>query len=249
MFTGIGLVWRGWQVEGGKVKGWKVGWGKGGGNGGGRGRVQLAGLSPISNAPSVVEYSGSDRPASKFRSELNSRLLAERTIGLNEALTAGVAGEITEQLTVLDAESVAPIALLMSHVPGGDVEVGLSIYDLIRSLAAPVVVLGSGRIAGAGILAFVGAPSRRRFALPHVRFRFEEPADTFDAGGAGDLAEKARAAADCRGRVVSLLAAATGQSDDQIETDLSRRRAFEADEAVDYGLIERVVESRREIEW
>lgn len=197
--------------------------------------------------PSVMEYSGPGRPASNFSSQLSRRLLAVRTVVLREALTATVAGRITEQLTVLDAESAEPIRVMMSSVPGGDMEAGLSTYDLLRSLTAPVTVLASGRIAGSGLLAVVGAPSERRFALPHARFRLREPTDALDRDPSADLEEKAEGAADRRARIVSLLAAATGQSNDQIETDLSRQRAFEADEAAAYGLVQRVVQSRQEI--
>jgi len=154
---------------------------------------------------------------------------------------------VSERLTVLAAESAQPIQVMMSTVPGGDVEAGLSTYDLLRSLAAPVTVLGSGRIVGAGVLAFVGAPSDRRFALPHARFRLEEPRDSLEQGPPADLEEAAEAAADRRERVVSLLAAATGQPDEQIDADLSAERVFEASEAAAYGLVERVVERRRDI--
>jgi len=195
-----------------------------------------------------MELPGPDRPNSNFRSQLNNRLLDARTIVVNEAVTADTAGQISEQLAVLEAESAEPIQVMMSNAPGGDVEAGLSTYDLLRSVTAPVTVLGSGRISGAGLLAFVGAPAERRFALPHARFRFEEPTDTLDQGPTADLEEKAEAAADRRDRVVTLLAAATGQSEEQIESDVSAQRALEADEAPTYGLIQRVVQSRREIE-
>jgi len=195
-----------------------------------------------------MELPGPDRPNSNFRSQLNNRLLDARTIVVNEAVTADTAGQISEQLAVLEAESAEPIQVMMSNAPGGDVEAGLSTYDLLRSVTAPVTVLGSGRISGAGLLAFVGAPAERRFALPHARFRFEEPTDTLDQGPTADLEEKAEAAADRRDRVVTLLAAATGQSEEQIESDVSAQRALEANEAPTYGLIQRVVQSRQEIE-
>lgn len=194
-----------------------------------------------------MEHSGPDLPNSNFRSQLNDRLLDARTIVINEALTAAVAGQVSEQLTVLEAESADPITVMMSNAPGGEGAAGLSTYDLIRSLTAPVTMLGSGRISGAGVLAFVGASADRRFALPHARFRFEEPKDVLEEGPAADLEETARAAAERRERIVALLAAATGQSEEQIDRDLSAQRGFEAAEAAEYGLIQRVVQSRREI--
>lgn len=202
-------------------------------------------LFPIAVLP--MELPGPDLPNANFQSQLNSRLLDARTIVVNEPLTTGTAGQISQQLSVLAAESDEPIQIMMSNAPGGDVAAGLSTYDLIRSLEAPVTMLGGGRIAGAGILAFVGATNDRRFALPHARFRMEEPAEGREHGSASDLEQKAQAATDRRKRIVALLAEATGQSKSQIEADLAAQRAFDADEAADYGLIRRVVQSRSEI--
>jgi len=194
-----------------------------------------------------MEFPGPHSSSPNFRSQLNRRLLEARTIVVNEPLTAAVAGPITEQLTVLAAESGQPIQIMMSNAPGGEVEAGLSVHDLIRSLDAPVTMLGSGRITGAGVLAFVGTTADRRFALPHAQFRLEEPADTFGAGSAADLAEMARAAAEQRERIVSLLAAATGQPADQVDADLAAQRVFDVEAAADYGLIRRVVQSRKDL--
>jgi ATP-dependent Clp protease protease subunit len=193
----------------------------------------------------MPDPNGSDDP---FRSRLNSRLLDARTIVVNEPLTTRAAGQVSEQLTVLAAESDEPIQIMMSHVPGGDSAAGLSTYDLIRSLDAPVTILGSGRIAGAGVLAFVGAPGERRFALPHARFHFEEPTEGRADGGAAALEQAAEAAAHQRERVVALLAQATGQSEKQVDEDVTARRTFEAEAAATYGLIRRVVQSRADIQ-
>lgn len=197
------------------------------------------------NLYQVMELFGSGRSEERFGSYLSRRLLEERTVVLNRALTTAVAGEVAEQLTVLDAESSAPVRMLMTHVPGGDLEAGFSTYDLLRSMTAPVKILGSGRIAGAGLLAFVGAPSERRFALPHARFRLEVPQDTLDPGM--DPEQEAKAAAERRTRLVTILAEATNQSEDRIGVDLSHRRAFDAEEALAYGFVRRVVQSRREV--
>jgi len=191
---------------------------------------------------------GSGGPPSSFRSPLSGHLFDARTVVVSEALTTDVAGEITERLAVLAAESTDSITLLMSNVPGGDAEGGLSTYDLLRSLRAPVTALASGRIAGPGILALVGVPADARFALPHARFRLREPTDSLGWGPSANLKEKEAAAADRRERLVAILAGATGQTEAQIEADVSAQRAFQPEEAVEYGLIHRVVQGRRDIE-
>jgi ATP-dependent Clp protease protease subunit len=195
-----------------------------------------------------MELPNFDRPFSDFRGQLNNRLLGARTLVLNEALTASVAGQIAQQLAVLETESAEPVQFVMSSAPGGETEAALSTYDLLRSLTAPVTMLGSGRIAGAGVIAFVGASAERRYALPHVHFQLEEPRATVEPGPASDLQGEAKAAEHRRERVVRLLAEATGQSGEQVAADLSAQRDFDAEDAVEYGLIRRVVQSRSEIE-
>ena len=185
--------------------------------------------------------------SSSFRTRPSSRLLDARTLVVNEAVTERVAGQFTEQLTVLDAESTDPIQVLMSNAPGGDVEAALSVHDLLRALSAPVMILAGGRVVGAAVVAFLGVPASRRFALPHVRFRFELPGASLTGETAGDIGARAEAARELRARVVEVMAAATGQSEEQVEADLSDRRAFDGEGAQAYGLVERVVQSRREV--
>lgn len=195
-----------------------------------------------------MEYSGFDLPNEDFRSHLSNRLLDARTIVINEAVTDRVAGALSEQVTVLEAESTDPIQVVMTSAPGGALDAGFAIYDLFRSVTAPLTILGSGRIVGAGVLAFVGASAARRFALPHARFRFEEPREQVPPGSARDVETRAKEAAERRDRVVTILAEETGQSSDQIESDLSTERSFSADEATTYGLIDQVVLSRSELD-
>lgn len=195
-----------------------------------------------------MEFSGSDYSFSSFRDQLSNRLLDARTIVINEALTSAVAGEIAEQIALLDAESTEPVQVLISNAPDGDLVAGLSTFDLLRSITAPVTMIGGGLISGPGVIAFLGGAAERRFAFPHVRFQLDEPRETVNPGRATEIREEADAARERRARVVSILAEATGQSEEQVESDLSARRAFDGDAAVAYGLIERIVESRREIE-
>jgi ATP-dependent Clp protease protease subunit len=183
-----------------------------------------------------MESFGFEDPFSSLRDRLNRRLLDARTVVINEALTSTVAGQVSQQLVVLDNEPDDPIQVLMSSARDGELESGLSLYDLLRSMEAPVTILGSGRIAGAGVLCFVGGPTARRCALPHAQFQFTEPDAAVDPGSASDLSGEAERLRQRRERMVEILASATGQAASQVDADLEARRTFDAEEAARYGL-------------
>lgn len=193
-----------------------------------------------------MELPGSSSFRPDFESELSRRLMDARTLVVNQPLSAAVAGQMAERLAVMDAESARPITLMLSHVPGGDVEAALSVFDLLRSVAARVTAVSTGRVAGAGVLVFLGAERDARFALPHARFQLDEPAGALSGQGRS-LEQEAQAVARLTARVVDLVTAATGQPREQVARDLQRRRSFDADEAVDYGLVTRVVQSARDL--
>lgn len=189
-----------------------------------------------------------DPGSDAFRSRLQGRLHATRTLVVSGPLSSEEGTRLTEQLAVMAEGSGDPIRMLWSGAPGGEIEAGLSLYDLIRWLDAPVTMLATGSVGGAKAIAFVGVPQEHRFALPHARFQMEMPRTPPDGGTAQDLDAAASAAADRRARIIGLLAEATGQSEDQIEADLSGHRTFEAEAAVAYGWVHKIVEHRRELE-
>lgn len=193
-----------------------------------------------------MEPSDFDRP-SFLQSRLSDRLFDARVLVINEPMTASVSASISERLSVLEADSDEPIRVMMTQVSGGDFTSALSVYDFLQSVAAPVTMLGAGRIVGAGVVAFVGAPAERRYALPHSRFRFAEPDHEAEGGTAETLEQKVEEREELRRRAVSVLADATGQSKSQVEDDLSERRALDAEEAKNYGLVRRIVQSQGEI--
>lgn len=185
--------------------------------------------------------------SSQFSNHMSGRLLETRTVVHNGPLDAAAVRGITEQLTVLDNESEDPVDVILMNVPKGSFEAALSVYDVIRSMTAVIRILGSGRIAGAGVVAYVGASTERRFVLPHARFQLKEPGKNSSPRRAADLHEKAETLRDRRDRIRVLLSEATGQSEERIEADFANQARFDADEAVEYGLVHRVVEHRDEM--
>jgi len=182
-------------------------------------------------------------PSDAFQSRLSDRLLQRRTLMCHGPATTEAVGRWSEQLLALNADSDAPVRVVMSDIPNGDTAAALSFYDHVRAMDAPVTAVCTGRIVGAGLVAFLGAPKHRRFGLPHARFGLREPA--VDARESRDL-EGAAAEGEWRtNRVVSLVADATGQSESAVREAMGASRTMDADAAVEWGLIAQVVDSPR----
>jgi ATP-dependent Clp protease, protease subunit len=184
--------------------------------------------------------------------------IADKTDGLTEKLSFRsrfvlVFGEITqasarttcERLIALAQESEAPISVLVSS-PGGHVESGDAIHDLIRFVRAPVTTIGTGWVASAGTHIFLAAPKNRRVCLPNTRFMIHQP-----GGGAGgratDIAIQAREILRTRERIARVIARETGQPLERVVADMERDYWMNAGEAVEYGIVSRIVERHQEL--
>jgi len=156
-----------------------------------------------------------------------------------------VARATCERLILLSQESDAPIQLLLSS-PGGHVESGDAIHDMIRFVRAPVTTLGSGWVASAGTHIFLAAPKERRVCLPNTRFMIHQP-----AGGAGgratDIAIQAKEIIKTRERIAKVIARETGHKLDKVLADMERDYWMSAEEAVAYGIVSRVVERQKDL--
>jgi ATP-dependent Clp protease protease subunit len=178
---------------------------------------------------------------------LEDRLLKSRTVALFEPITPRSSRRIVTSLLVLEAEDPkAPITLLVNS-PGGSVDDGFAIYDAMRFVKCPVRVVCVGLAASAANIVLLGAPKGSRFALPNTRILLHQPS-TGAAGQASDLAITAREILKTRARLGALLAAETGQKLERIEEDTNRDFWLSSEEARDYGLIDKVVAKRTDID-
>jgi len=150
-----------------------------------------------------------------------------------------------ERLIALAQDSDAPITVLISS-PGGHVESGDAIHDLIRFVRAPVTTVGTGWVASAGTHAFLAAPKERRVCLPNTRFMIHQP-----SGGAGgqssDIAIQAKEILRTRERIARIIAAQTGTPIEKIRIDMERDHWMSAEEAIDYGIVSRIVETHADL--
>jgi len=144
------------------------------------------------------------------------------------------------RLLALSADSDAPITMLISS-PGGHVESGDAIHDMIRFVRAPVTTVGTGWVASAGAHIFLAPPKERRLCLPNTRFMIHQPAG--GAGGqASDIAIQAREILKTRERIAKVIATQTGKALDTVVADMERDYWMSADEAIAYGIVSRVIE-------
>ena len=149
------------------------------------------------------------------------------------------------RLLALSEDSDAPITMLISS-PGGHVESGDAIHDMISFVRAPVTTVGTGWVASAGAHIFLAPPKDRRVCLPNTRFMIHQP-----AGGAGgqatDIAIQAREIIKTRERIARVVAKQTGKTCEAVLVDMERDFWMSAQEAVAYGIVSRVVETHRDL--
>ena len=181
------------------------------------------------NAPDVVEKA----------------LFDARVVMLTGEVNDGVARRVTERLFALGAQSAAPITFVISS-PGGHVESGDMIHDVIKFINAPVRMLGTGWVASAGALIYCAAQRENRYCLPNTRFLLHEPRGGI-GGMASDVEIQAREVLRMRERLNRIFADATGQPLDKIKRDTDRDYWMQAEEAKAYGLVGKIVQSAAEI--
>jgi ATP-dependent Clp protease protease subunit len=149
-------------------------------------------------------------------------------------------------LIALSAESADPITLLVSS-PGGHVESGDVIHDMIRFINAPVRVVGTGWVGSAAVNVFLSVPKERRVCLPNTRFLIHQP-----SGGAGgqatDIAIQAREIVKIRERIAALIAKESGQTLEKVTADIERDYWMSAAEAKEYGLVSRIIVQQSELD-
>jgi ATP-dependent Clp protease protease subunit len=180
-----------------------------------------------------------------FSDILAERLLRARTVVISGEITQAVAASIVGQLLALSTESGDPITMYINS-QGGHVESGDTIHDMIRYVEAPVTMVGTGWVASAGALIYVSVPRERRLCLPNTRFLLHQPAG--GAGGsASDIEIEAKEILRTRDRLNRLFAQATGQPLERIEEDTHRNFWLDAEAAIKYGLVGRVIESASEL--
>jgi ATP-dependent Clp protease, protease subunit len=169
------------------------------------------------------------------------RLLKERIIFLGTAIDESVANLVCSQLLLLAAEDTDRDIALYINSPGGSVTDGLAIYDTMQYVSCDVSTICVGLAASMGQFLLCAGTAGKRFALPHSRILMHQPSGQMQ-GQASDIAIQAEQIVYLKRMMAERIAFHTGQPIDRIEADSDRDRWFTAEEAQDYGFIDRVIE-------
>lgn len=191
-----------------------------------------------------------DKKESEKKDENKSSLMEKaifesRSIFIFGEINMELAHKISSQLVALSAVSKDPIKIYLNS-PGGHVESGDTIHDMIKFVEAEVKIIGSGWVASAGALIFAAAKKENRICLPNTRFLLHQPSGG-TSGQATDVEIQAKEIIKMKERLNKIFAKATGQKIEKVRKDTERDYWLSADEAVKYGLVGRIIENFKEI--
>ena len=192
-----------------------------------------------------LDDESNEKPIGEPNAFLEEALFNARTILLTGGIDDKQARRVCERLLALSSENDKPILLVLSS-PGGHVESGDMIHDMIKFVSAPVKILGTGWVASAGALIYSAAKKENRYSLPNTRFLLHEPRGGV-GGQATDVEIQAREIIKMRERLNKIFAEATGQNLDKIKEDTDRDFWMSSEEAVEYGLVGKIVTSHADI--
>ena len=190
--------------------------------------------------PMVVEQTSRGERAY----DIYSRLLKDNVIFLGSAIDDQVASLVIAQMLFLEAEKPEKDIFLYINTPGGSITAGLAIFDTMQYVKPDVATIALGQAASMGAVLLAGGAKSKRFALPHSRVLLHQPLMTGLQGQASDIDIHARDIMRLRNRLIEILADHTGQAISKINDDTERDFILEADAALDYGLIDKIIVSR-----
>jgi ATP-dependent Clp protease, protease subunit len=176
---------------------------------------------------------------------LDEKLFQARAVTIFGEINDKLARQVTERLLALAGENDEPITLYISS-PGGHVESGDVVYDLIKFIRPEVRVVGTGWVASAATNIYLAARKEHRFALPNTRFLVHQPSGG-SRGSASDIKIQAEQIVKMRARINKLIAEETGQPVERVAKDTDRDYWMTVDEAIEYGIVGKCIRSMDEL--
>jgi len=176
---------------------------------------------------------------------LQAKLLKTRTILLSGGIDKEMAEKLIKQMLLLEADGDDSIKVFIDS-PGGDADAGYAIFDMLRFIKPEVITIGMGTVASAGALVHLAATKENRLSLPNAHFLIHQPLSGI-RGVATEIEIHARELEKLRAKINKLIADETGQNVKKVSKDTDRDYWLNAEEALDYGLISRIITSRSEL--
>lgn len=187
-----------------------------------------------------------DEKKQKAPEQFSEKFLKTRQIILTGEINKELADSIVRQLLILDSEDEKSPIYMYIDSPGGDVDAGFAIFDMIRFVKAPVYLIGMGLIASAATLVLLAVDKEFRIGLPNSRYLIHQPLGGM-RGVATDIEIYAKDMEKIRAKLNKLISEQTGTSLEQVTKDTDRDFWLDSDEAVKYGLISKIISKKSEL--
>jgi len=185
--------------------------------------------------------------ASESADPLMEKFLKTRQIILSGEINKDLADKIVRQLLILEADDDSKAVYMYIDSPGGDVDAGFAIFDMIRFVKCPVILIGMGLIASAAALILLSVEKENRLALPNSRYLIHQPSSGMK-GVATDIEIHAKEMEKTKAILNEIIATQTGKSVEQVKKDTERDYWLDSKEAVEYGLVSKIINSRTDLE-
>jgi len=199
-------------------------------------------VQALNLVPMVVEQTARGERAY----DIYSRLLKERLIFIVGPVEDQMANLIVAQLLYLESENPDKDIQLYINSPGGSVTSGLSVYDTMQFVSCDISTICIGQAASMGALLLAGGANGKRYALPHSRIMVHQPSAGYQ-GQATDIEIHAKEVLELKHRLNEIMARHTGQTVEKIQQDLERDNFMGGEQAVKYGIIDTILQSRTEM--
>ena len=183
----------------------------------------------------------------KEMEDLASKLLKSRTVVISQQVDAELTAKVLSQLVLLEQEGHEEPVTVFINSPGGEIFSGFAIFDMLNFIACPVTTIVTGFAASMGSILSMAADKGRRFAMPQAKIMIHQPLLMGYQGRASECEIQAREILKTRDHLVKLYSDQTGKSREEIKKALDRDNWFTAEEALEYGLLDKVVHSRSEL--
>lgn len=183
----------------------------------------------------------------KEMEDLASKLLKSRTVVISQQVDAELTAKVLSQLVLLEQEGHEEPVTVFINSPGGEIYSGFAIFDMLNFIACPVTTIVTGFAASMGSILSMAADKGRRFAMPQAKIMIHQPLLMGYQGRASECEIQAREILKTRDHLVKLYSEQTGKSREEIKKALDRDNWFTAEEALEYGLLDKVVHSRSEL--